>query len=276
MGNKTKESFRSFFTGYEELKSSGEEPAFGVLDKGLPCGVVFLRKEKSDLIIRSIRIDYAAPDADKTMLSILSGLFENLRAWGFERMLLRYADDEPVINSRLLKEAGFGGFREESEVYRIDAYNLGSILRDGPDSSIMRRQAVKILDEGRTRVFSLAPESALKLFQELDPVKKLSYMTINDKGEPVAAVCVSAFSDGSLCLSGIDTAEDGREDLLGLLYLSLASVFLEIEPGGDFYLAVVNPKLETLVNRLFGPLLGQIEEQKIICAFGGVSGDGSF
>lgn len=86
MGNKTKDSFRRFITGTEELRSSREEPVFGVSENGLPCGVVFLRKEKVDFIIRSIRIDYAAPDVGKTMLTILSGLFENLRAWGFERL----------------------------------------------------------------------------------------------------------------------------------------------------------------------------------------------
>ena len=176
IGNKNRGNFESFIPENEAIRTNPNEFVFGVNIDSLPSGAVFCSKDGKELTIGNISMDYTSSNAEETARSILSGVLSNSGAWGFDRVLLKYTDDQPIIGKKLLKEAGFVEFRKEAEVYRVDAFNLGTLLRDGPDSYYMRKEAVRLLDEGRARVFFLSPDRARGLFADLYPKEKFSFI----------------------------------------------------------------------------------------------------
>ncbi len=266
IGKRNRSDFEGFSPDLMNRRISGDGFLFGILRGDIPCGVIDLKKNKSVLSVSSIWIDYESDDVEELMTDVLCSLSENLRGWGFESLFLRYTDDTPGITKAGLKKAGFSEVTEEARVYRVGAYALGILLRDGPDSGMMRMESVRILDEEKARVFSLAPEKVSDLFKELNPDKDLSFLTLDEKGEAGCCSCISVLPDGSYYLSGLYNMDGNNDDLMGVLYLSLAAVFMQIEPSGEFYFPAVNPYLNSISEFLLSPLKGGVEKQRVFIA----------
>ncbi|MCR4590387.1 MAG: hypothetical protein K5668_06175 [Lachnospiraceae bacterium] len=266
LGNKNKFGFESFLpdpvTGYVP---SGEF-CFGVSKDEKKYGVVELKKNGKDITVSGIWIDYSAENTHELLTDIMGALIENADAWGFGSVSCNFTDDEPGITGKVLKNAGFTGFKEMARVFRIDAYSMGTLLRDGQDFVMMRRESVRILDEGRARVFHLAPEKVTAQFVNLVPEPHLSFLTLNEDDTVGSSVCVSALSDGSLYLSDISCTDGELRDLEGLLYLCFSAVFMEIYPNGEFYFPAVNPYLNNITEHILSPLGKGVEKQRIFSA----------
>ena len=266
LGNKKRPDFESFSPYLKEGRPSRDEYRFGIIRDAKPCGVIEVKKSGDGLSVSSIWIDYSSDDVKELMTDVLCALPDNVKGWGFNGLSMRYTDDMPGITRAGLKKAGFSEIVEESRVYRIGAYALGLLLRDGPSSEMMRMESVRILDDGKTRVFSLAPPEVSGLFKELDPDPELSFLTLDGKGGSGCCSSVSALPDGSFYLSGLYCLDGNNDDLMGVLYLSLAAVFMKIEPSGEFYIPAVNPYFNTVSEFLLSPLRGGVEKQRILTA----------
>ena len=266
LGKKNRSDFEGFSPDLKDRSISKDEFVFGILRDDSPCGVVELKKNEDVLSVSSIWIDYSSDDIKGLMTDVLCSLSENVKDWGFDSLSLRYTDDTPGITKAGLKKAGFSEITEEARVYKVSAYALGILLKEGPDSGMMRTESVRILDEERARVFALAPEKASGLFKELDPDKDLSFLTLDENGEAGCCSCISVLPDGSFYLSGLYSMDGNNDNLMGVLYLSLAAVFMKIEPFGELYFPAVNPYLNTVSEFLLSPLKGGVEKQRVFIA----------
>ncbi|MCR5746925.1 MAG: hypothetical protein K6G03_04400 [Lachnospiraceae bacterium] len=266
LGKKNRAVFEPFYPELDSKGSSPDEYLFGVMNGDEPYGVVLLKKDKKTLIISQISIDYTAENMTEILTAVLKGLIANIRGWGAEILSIKYTDNDIGITKRILKDAGFTEFKEEARVYRIDAYSLGSLLRDGPDSETLRSESVRILDLEKTRVFSLAPEKITDLYAGLIPEPRFSFLTLDQENKVGCCSIISKLADGTLYLSGLYNYGSDNADLMGVFYLSLASVFMEIEPDGEFYIPAINPRIKNIAEYFISPLKSEIEKNRIYSA----------
>ncbi len=266
LGKKNRRGFEQFFNGLSQKEFSLNDICFGIIDGEQPCGVVVLKKDSKTLIIDSIEIDYAVEDIENTMKEVLSGIVENVHDWGFEDLSLKYSDNSPGIRKSILRKAGFVSFKEEAKVYSISDFSLGTLLRDGPDAITMRAECVRLLKEKRARIFNLAPETAVEKYKELSPDPAFSFLTLNENGEVGGCSIVSTLPDGTHYLSELISYDGNSDDMIGLLFLSLSNIFMDIYPGGEFFIPAVKPYIITVFRFLLAPLEDGIEQQRIFTA----------
>ncbi|MCR4597359.1 MAG: hypothetical protein K5673_11315 [Lachnospiraceae bacterium] len=262
---------RSLYAGYLPDDTGSDRDASGTelgIDVGdTPCGAMLLYgDEEKCLNIRSLCI---APEYEGTSLRLdtLNKLSTYAAMKGFEKVICRYTDDEDGITEDILGQAGFDEFTKEAVVYRVDAYTLGSLLRDGPYARLSREACIRLMTEGRvTNLRNLPPSLSFGLLP-LHPTSDMSFVITRDvpDGEPEISsyVITSRLPDSSIYLSEILNTEEEPDDILGLLYMSFGSVFMEIEPEGDFYVAAVNDKYLRLAEMYFGPVRDLINIQSI-------------
>ena len=248
------------------LNIEKNEYGIGITLNGVPCGVVVLQKNEETLTVRSVRFinSSGAEDTRPEIWHTFTAFC--IKKEGFNRLECRYTDDEPGITEDDLRNAGFTDFKEESGVYRVNALMLGSLLRDGPEAGVMRKECARLMSERRGHSLAKTDPDAQQFFQELNPVYDLSFLTVDDAGKPESYVIISALPDGSLYLADVRCTKGKETDLAGLLYMSLGSVFLQIEPEGEFYMAAVNPSFGKLFGHFLAPVLGGISYQRILLA----------
>ena len=236
----------------------------GITKKDKPCGTVILHKERDSLVVRSIRID------DPKEKNPEEELFVTLKSFaaknGFKRIECRFADDEPNLTEDILRKAGFTEFKEDSLVFRIDAYSLGSLLRDGPYADMMYNECIRLLDEKRARCFSKVSNEVYENLSELYPDRDMSFMTVDESEQMESYIVISRLPDGSMYLSDMYCPSDKTSDLAALMFMSFGKVFMEIEPAGDFYISAVNEKYRRLADTLIAPLAETIDRQRIMTA----------
>ena len=247
------------------LNLNEDDYAIGITSDGEPFGAVILQKNGKTLTIRSIRVG-----ADRDETDIPPGIWKVLNDFckksEFTRLECRYSDDEPGITEEILRDAGFTDFSEVAGVYRIDATLLGFMLRDGDDAMFMRSQCARLMSEGRAHnLMKIRPET-YEYVLGLCPDPTLSFMIVDDTGRPESYVMISELPDGGLYLADIMCMEGHEADLAGLMYMSLGRVFLDIEPDGEFYVAIVKQAYHNLFELLLTPVRDGVEFQKIMLA----------
>ncbi|MCR5510428.1 MAG: hypothetical protein K6F54_05710 [Lachnospiraceae bacterium] len=248
------------------LNIDKNEYGIGITSDGVPCGAVVLQKNKDVLTVRSIRFvnTSGAQDTRPEIWGTLIGFC--IKTGGFKRLECRYTDDEPGITEEDLRNAGFTDFIEESGVYRVNANMLGSLLRDGPEAGFMRRECARLMSERRAHSLEKMAPVSDQYVRNLYPIPDLSFLTVDDEGVPESYVMISSLPDGSLYLADIRCASGKEADLAGLFYMSLGSVFMEIEPEGEFYMAAVTPAFDKLFEFFLSPVIDGISYQRILLA----------
>lgn len=257
--------FSEYFPGSaaEELEIGGY--GIGIMDGERPVGAVMLGQIGRTLTVQSIRTEDSSDGTD-----IRPEIFASLRSFGarqgYNRITCRYTDDEPGINEDMLRAVGFTSFEEEAHVFRIDAYNLGSLLRDSRYAPYLRRSAIGLMQQGRVSSFLTASYENLDLVRELHPAPDLSFLTVDETGILESFVVISEMPDGSLYLADLMCADGCEADLEGLLYMALGNAFMRIEPAGEFYIAGVNNSFTRLAEFFIAQVRPLIRYQKIMNA----------
>ena len=151
-------------------------------------------------------------------------------------------------------------------VYSITAFELGRFLRDDESAKEMLRECERLLRVKKARCLSVLPPKSAVIFKELDPDYEHSYVTVDKKGNIESYVIISQYPDMGFFLADMYSANGREDDLRGLLYMALGSVFMSIEPDGVFYIAAVNNNILKIVNKLFAPETKGIYSQEIVYA----------
>ena len=237
----------------------------GIMDGDRPFGAVVLGQNDTTLTVQSIRTDISSDGQD-----FRPEIFASLQSFGvsrgYTRLSCRYTDDEPGINEDMLREVGFTSFEEVVHVFRIDAYNLGSLLRDSRYAPYLRQSAIGLMQQGRVSSFLTASDENAELVRELHPAPDLSFLTVDEEGILESFVVISEMPDGSLYLADLMCADGCEADLEGLLYMALGNAFMRIEPAGEFYIAGVNNSFTRLAEFFIAPVRPLIRYQKIMNA----------
>lgn len=259
-----RKDYAEYLTDATGGNGSGGLISIGITEQGKPCGALLLRQEEETLSVVSIDADFQKAEE---AFGVYQEIFNTMSWFAAQQVCkkieCRFTDDEPGISAEILKNAGFTDFQEETVVYRIDSGMLGLLLRDAPESRVMRENGVRILDEGKAWRFSEAPPELKSLLSELYPRDTLSFLTVGPDEKLESYAAVSELPDGSLYLADLYCAPGCEKDLSGLTYLSLGAVFLEIQPAGEFYVAAVNKKLESLMEHILQPVREEVDIQRI-------------
>ena len=255
--------YNDFISGKDELDAK-DETGIGIIEDGVPFGVVILKKTKDALVVKSVRV--RDPEENKVGEDIFKGLNVIARDRGYRTIGCRFADDEPFVNEDFLRHAGFTGFDREAMVYSITAFELGRFLRDDESAKEMLRECERLLRVKKARCLSVLPPKSAVIFKELDPDYEHSYVTVDKKGNIESYVIISQYPDMGFFLADMYSANGREDDLRGLLYMALGSVFMSIEPDGVFYIAAVNNNILKIVNKLFAPETKGIYSQEIVYA----------
>ncbi len=266
LGKKNRIGFEKYFNIQRNSVFSIKDYCFGIMNDEKPLGVVILKSDKTRLIIDSIEIDYEADDIEEIMQEVLCGLVGSVNDWGFEDLIYKCSDITPGIKIGALKKAGFKSVKEEAVVYSISAYSLGTLLRDGPDAIMMRTECVRILNATKARIFSLASNEVVENYKELGADPEYSFLTLDEEGNVEGCSIVSTLSDGTHYLSELYYCNGNSDDIMGLLYLSLSKIFMDISPDGEFFIPAVKPYIITIFQYLLSPLDQVIEKQRIFTA----------
>lgn len=239
---------------------------FGVEYKGKAAGVVVLHKDsEKELSIRSLQLIDGENTPDIVAV-ILKGFEAYAIKEGYEKIICRYTDDDGRITKDILKKAGFDEFYGEADVYRIDAYTLGSLLRDGPVAQLFKDGCMKLMKSGHVfDLGQLSPKETEPLLS-LYPMPDLSTVTVDDEGYIRSYVIVSKLPDGSIYLSDILNQEEDRESFAGLIYMGLGKIFMRIHPDGDFYIAAINESYRRLMEVYLSPVIKTIGRQHVLSA----------
>ncbi|MCR5403508.1 MAG: hypothetical protein K6E91_06735 [Butyrivibrio sp.] len=153
--------------------------------------------------------------------------------------------------------AGQADTDNEPPVYVISAFNLGSLLRDGPLSAKMRDACVKLLDEEMLYSLENAPRKIREVMSELYPVQDFSFLVIDDDGVIHGYIIISRYpSDGMYYVA--DLKYEKTEYLLALWYICASKVFMKIEPDGRFMIIAVD-ELKPIVDELLAPVMSGID-----------------
>ncbi len=239
------------------------EYGYGVMYEYQPKGVILLSDSGGAVTIKSLNTDIT-PAGVLVCKSMLKMVYRQAEKKGLKRIECLFTDDEPGITEDFLRMTGFTGFKEISKVYRISAGTLGAFLLRGSKPGGMRDECVDLLNEDRLRNFELADNKISEKYKNLYPVSDLSYVILDEKGEEAGYFAVSSLPDGSLYLADFQCKD--FKNAGGLLFIGLGSVFLKIEPDGDFYIAAVNDEIRKLAEAVFMPIKSEIETQKIFLA----------
>ncbi len=237
----------------------------GINKDSKPHGAIVLQKKGEGLAVRSIRMA-DSPDSSNDLGHVLSELIAYAAKIGYKTIECRYTDDEPGITEQMLRDAGFTAFKEEAHVYRVDAYTLGSLLRDAPDARLMYESAVRIMSLGRVKCLSEADEDIIRMFENLYPDPDLSFYTTDDTGALTGNVVISNLPDGSPYLADLRCIDGGERDLVGLLFMAFGKTFMRIEPDGEFYIAAVDKSYRRLADYFFAPVFPLISVHRILNA----------
>ena len=153
--------YNDFISGKDELDAK-DETGSGIIEDGVPFGVVILQKTKDALVVKSVRV--RDPEENKVGEDIFKGLNVIARDRGYRTIGCRFADDEPFVNEDFLRHAGFTGFDREAMVYSITAFELGRFLRDDESAKEMLRECERLLRVKKARCLSvLPPKSAVSM-----------------------------------------------------------------------------------------------------------------
>lgn len=138
---------------------------------------------------------------------------------------------------------------DEVQMIKLDAITIGSFLRDGYRAGKMRSKCEKLLEQDLLYSFEKLPRRLKESFAELRPVDNLSYAIVSEKGKPYGYCVISKQDDGTLFLADIKSAtEDG---MMGLLYMSLAAVFMEMQPDEFFFIATTDESTRRAIEKIF-------------------------
>ncbi len=255
--------FRNYLPDMYKRGIPEGEYGYGVMYEYQPKGVMMLSDSGRTVTIKSLNTDITRAGAT-VCKSMLKTVFKQARKKGLKRIECLFTDDEPGITEDFLSMAGFTEFKEISKVYRISARTLAKFLSDASEPDGMRDECVDLLDEERLWNFELIKKEISEKYKNLYPVPELSYAVVDENGEDTGYFAVSRFPDGSLYLA--DFMCKNFEDAGGLIFTGLGSVFLKIEPDGDFYIAAVNDELEELTTAIFLPVKDEIAVQRIFMA----------
>ena len=256
--------FEDFIPGIQYEKDGVEEYMIGTIKDGTPAGAAVVHRKDALMMIRSLRVESKVGGAD-ICVAIIREVLRIAESKGCEEVEYRYTSDELGYTGDILRKAGFRSFKEEANVSVISSSLLAYLLTEDRKASDMRRECVRLIDEKKVRAFSRSPENA-RVFEELYPESDMSFMTINEKGEPESYAVISRLSDGSLYLADFYSAEGRDGDLFGLLYMSLGSVFMSIQPEGDFYIAAVEDRFDKLTRILFAAKYKELSRQGVFLA----------
>ncbi len=266
INEKNQVRFKEYLPDNAETELTKKDRLVGIRTKTFERGAFIVRRKAEEMIIRSFNMDPSVEDPDAYSM-VFTMLGDLAACKGFKQLLFSYTDSDPRINKDVLHSAGFTEFKKSAQVYKINAKLLGSLLCESPDALNMRLECVELLDAERTYSLDKAPEKFRSLFEGLDAVGRLSYLSVNDKKELQAYVAISRLPDGTCYLADYKcTSEEGVKDLSGLLYMSLGSVLMEIEPDGEFYIVALSKRLSDLYTSFFLPIRKEVIRQNIILA----------
>ena len=254
------DDFEQWKPRFTPLKSSPTDHAFGILGDEKPCGLVIMREEGGALAIRHMGMSIET-GVEKVCVKIFNQLWKYAQKRGFKELVYRYSGNGSGLNEDVLRRAGFKNIYEDSRVYEIKAATVARLLCDSKFAAVMRKQCVRILDEGICRRFAEAGSGMTDFFKELYPNPSLSFMTLNDNGLPGSSVVISELSDGSPYLADFAYEENKERDFAGLVYMSFGAVLMEIQPEGLFYIAAVKSRFKKFAQGLFEPVEEGISEQ---------------
>lgn len=255
--------YSDFISDVDGLSGS-DETGIGIKEDGVPFGVVILGKTKNTLVVESVRVK--DPEVNRIGKEIFKGLNMIAKSKGYKTIGYRFADDEPFVNEDFLRQAGFTEFDREATVYNIRAFELGRFLRESETAKEMLKECERIIREKKARCLSLVPRKDSAFFKDLEPDDEHSYVTVDKKGNIESYVIISQYPDMGFFLADMYSANGREDDLRGLLYMALGSVFMSIEPDGVFYIAAVNGRIQRIVSRLFSPETNGIYSQEIVYA----------
>ena len=255
--------YSDFISDVDELSGS-DETGIGIKEDGVPFGVVILGKTKNTLVVESVRVK--DPEVNRIGTEIFKGLNMIAKSKGYKTIGYRFADDEPFVNEDFLRQAGFTEFDREATVYNIRAFELGRFLRESETAKEMLKECERIIRVKKARSLSLVPQKDSAFFKDLEPDDEHSYVTVDKKGNIESYVIISQYPDMGFFLADMYSANGREDDLRGLLYMALGSVFMSIEPDGVFYIAAVNGRIQKIVSRLFSPETNGIYSQEIVYA----------
>ena len=262
---KNMSKYKDYIFDYDECGISNNI-GIGIESEGIPKGAVIIHKDKPKYMIRSIRLSDSL-DGKEVLLELINVLLKLGKENGYKNIECRFTDAEAdSITEQIFGDVGFKFLDEETLVYRIDAFTLGSLLRDGPYSVAMREGAVSIMAKNQARCLNKISNENRKLFDALCPKEEISFVTVDEDGEIQSYVIISEITDGSLYLSAMRSAKGHEEDMPGLLYMCLGKVFMNIEPDGEFYIAAANDIYINFSNSFLEPVLPIVSVQRIITA----------
>ena len=138
---------------------------------------------------------------------------------------------------------------DEVQLIKLDAITIGGFLRDGYRAAKMRDKCEKLLEQNLLYSFEKLPERLKERFAELRPVDKLSYAIVSEKGKPYGYSVISEQEDGTLFLADIKSATEGG--MMGLLYMSLAAVFMEMQPNEIFFIPTTDDATRRAIKKIF-------------------------
>ena len=259
------ESNRSLYEAYLHDIIAPDRLDIGIVLDGKPYGGMVIMIAGRTLSVQNIRIA-DTPDRDTEMIRILGSLAGYAVRLGLSYVECSYIDDSPGITERMLRDAGFTDFKEETFVYRTNAYTLGSLLKAGPDAQLIKGEAIRVMESGIVKCFTEIDSERMEPLHGLLPREDLSFMTLDRWRRCLSYVVISELPDGGLFLADMICVDGREKDMAGLLYMSLGKVFMEIEPDGDFYIAAVADRYKKFADYLFAPVRPLIHSQKLMKA----------